>query len=478
MADKLTLTLNKEETRKNEDGKKEKVQVPYEAGSGSAEKTDTNEYTLAFCVNGDVFEAAIQRVYNKQKGRINVPGFRKGKAPRSIIERMYGAEVFYDDAMEDLFPGLYESLTEQAGLDIVSQPFDFALDSAGKDGAQFSVKVSVKPEIQLDDYKGIEAEKPETKEAGEDEINAEIDRMRNENARMIDIDDRAAQDGDTANIDFEGFVDGVAFDGGKGDSYDLVLGSGQFIPGFEEQIVGHNIGDEFDVNVTFPEQYAEELAGKAAVFKVKLNGLKFKELPALDDEFVKDVSEFDNVDELRADVKSGIEKRREESANRTFENNVLSALAELVSAEIPDAMIETAIDRNIRDLEYNINMQGIDLKTYLQYFGTDEEGLRDQYRDKAEKDVKVDLALEKIAADEKIEVTDEDIEAEYDKLATSYGMEIGKVKDAVSADALRTELLSRKASEFVVAAAVAVAPAPVEETEEDADAEDEAPAEE
>ena len=329
--------------------------------------------------------------------------------------------------------------------------------------------------IELEGYKGLEAEKPEVKEATDEEIDAEIDRMRNENARMLDVDDRAAQDGDTANIDFEGFVDGVAFDGGKGDSYDLVLGSGQFIPGFEEQIVGHEIGDEFDVNVTFPEQYAEELAGKAAVFKVRLNALKLKEIPELDEDFVKDVSEFDTVEELRADVKSGIEKRREESANRAFENNVLSALGDIVDAEIPDAMIQTAIDRNIRDLEYNINMQGLDLKTYLQYFGMDEEKLREQYEDKAEKDVKVDLALEKIAELENFEVSDEDIEAEYDKLATSYGMEIDKVKAAVSADALKSELLSRKASEFVVAAAVAVAPAP---EEDDTEEKEEAPAEE
>ena len=477
MADKLTLTLNREETKKNEEGKKEKVLVPYEAGVGSAEKTGENEYTLTFTVNGDVFETAVQKVYNKQKGRISIPGFRKGKAPRNIIERMYGADVFYDDAMEDLFPGLYESLTGQIELDIVSQPFGFELASAGKEGLEFSVKVSVKPVIELEGYKGIEAEKPEVKEATDEEIDAEIERMRNENARMIDIDDRAAQDGDTANIDFEGFVDGAAFDGGKGESHDLVLGSGQFIPGFEEQVVGHNVGDEFDVNVTFPEQYAEELAGKAAVFKVKLNALKFKELPALDEDFVKDVSEFDTVEELRADIKSNIEKRRQESADRTFENNVLSALGDLVDAEIPDAMIQTAIDRNIRDFEYNINMQGIDMKTYLQYFGMDEEKLREQYAEKAEKDVKVDLALEKVAELEGIEVTDEDIEAEYEKLASSYNMEIDKVKEAVSADALKAELKSRKASEFVVAAAVAVAPAP-EEEEADGESADEAPAEE
>ena len=475
MAEKLTLTLNREETKKNEEGKKEKVLVPYEAGTGSAEKTGENEYTLTFSIPGNFFEAAIVRAYNKAKGRINVPGFRKGKAPRSIIERMYGADVFHDDAIEDLFPDLFEALTKLVKLDIVSQPFGFELASAGKDGAEFSVKVSVKPVIELEGYKGLEAEKPEVKEATDEEIDAEVDRMRNENARMLDIDDRAAQDGDTANIDFEGFVDGVAFDGGKGDSYDLVLGSGQFIPGFEEQIVGHEIGDEFDVNVTFPEQYAEELAGKAAVFKVRLNALKLKEIPELDEDFVKDVSEFDTVEELRADVKSGIEKRREESANRAFENNVLSALGDIVDAEIPDAMIQTAIDRNIRDLEYNINMQGLDLKTYLQYFGMDEEKLREQYEDKAEKDVKVDLALEKIAELENFEVSDEDIEAEYDKLATSYGMEIDKVKAAVSADALKSELLSRKASEFVVAAAVAVAPAP---EEDDTEEKEEAPAEE
>ncbi|MBR1812080.1 MAG: trigger factor [Clostridia bacterium] len=438
----------------------------------SCENTGVNEYTLTLTVDGDAFEAAVTKAYNKQKSKINIPGFRKGKAPRSIIERMYGKEVFYEDALDDLFPAVYEEALKESGVDAVSAPFDFDLASAGKDGVEFTVKVASKPEITLGEYKGIEAEKAEPAAVTEEEIDHELGHMQDENSRLVDVDDRAAQNGDTANIDFEGFVDGVAFAGGKGEDYDLVLGSGSFIPGFEDQIVGKNIGESFDVNVTFPEQYAEELAGKDATFKVKLNALKLKELPALDDEFAKDVSEFDTLAALRDDIKAGIEKRRAEAADRQFENNVLSALGDLVDAEIPDAMIQTAIDRNLRDFEYNLNMQGIDMKTYLQYIGMDEAKLREQYADKAEKDVRVDLALEKVAKDEAIEVTAEDLDAEYNKLATAYNMELDDVKKAVSEDAMKEELLARKASELVVKAAVPVAPK--QETEEAADAAEDA----
>ena len=438
----------------------------------ASEKTGVNEYTLTITIDGDSFENAVNKVYHKQKNSINVPGFRKGKAPRAYIEKMYGTGVFYEDALDNLFPEVYGDALKESGVDAVSSPFDFDVVTIGKDGVEFTVKVSSKPEIKLGDYKGIEAEKDVVAEVTDEDVDHEISHMQEENARMIDVDGRNAENGDIATIDYEGFVDGVAFAGGKDEGHDLTLGSGTFIPGFEDQIIGHAIGDSFDVNVTFPEQYTEELAGKDAVFKVKLHGLKVKELPEADDDFAKDVSEFETIDELKADIRAKMAADREAQADRGFENNVLLKLADLVEAEIPDAMIENAIDKNMRELEYRLQMQGFDLQNYAKYFGGDVSSLREQYRERSEKDVRIDLALEKISTDENIEVSAEDLEEEYKKLADAYHMDVDEVKKAVGEDALKEELLMRKTAEFVKNAAKPVAPKPAEEAAPEIDGEE------
>ena len=431
----------------------------------SAEKTGTNEYTLVITVSAEDFNAAVNKVYHKKKNSINVPGFRKGKAPRAIIEKIYGEGVFYDDAINDSFPDAYDAAVEEAGIDPVDSPRDFDMKSVGKDGYELECKVTVRPEVTVVGYKGIEAEKPNTEVTDED-VEKDLKAKQEANAREITVEDRAAQNGDIANINFEGFTDGVAFEGGKGEDYDLELGSGSFIPGFEEQIVGHNAGDEFDVNVTFPEEYAEELAGKDAVFKVKLNGVKEKQLPALDDEFVKDVSEFDTLDELRADIRKTLTEQKEKSAKTTFENGVYDKLAELVEGEIPEVMYDKAVDNMISEFRYNIEMQGMPFDKYINAIGMNEESIRGMYRSRAEKDVKIELALAKIAELEGVEVTEEDVTAEYDKLAERYGAKAEDVKAAITEERIRAQIKSDKASELVLAAAVAAAPA--EKKDEDA----------
>ena len=428
-----------------------------------SEKTGENEYTLTVTVDGATFEAAVNKVYLKQKNKINVPGFRKGKAPRHFIEKLYGEGVFYEDALDEVFPAAYSAALEESGVEAVSSPFDLDIVSIGKDGVELKVKVSSKPEIKLGEYKGMEVECEAAAPVTDEDVAHELSHMQEENARMIDVDGRNAENGDIATIDFEGFTDGVAFDGGKGEDYDLTLGSGTFIPGFEEQIVGHAIGESFDVNVTFPEQYTEALAGKEAVFKVTLKGLKIKELPALDDEFAKDVSEFDTMDALKEDTRAKLEKDRAGNADRLLENHALEALAEKVEASIPEAMIESAIDRNLRELEYRLQMQGYSLQAYAEMFGSDVNALRDQYRPRAEVDVKVQLALEKIAADEGIAVSEEEIAAEYEKLAEQYHMEADEIKKAVSEDALKEDILARKTAEFVKSSVKRVDPKPAEE---------------
>ncbi len=416
----------------------------------TAEKTGTNEYTLSFEVDAAAFEAAVNKAFHKQKNNISVPGFRKGKAPRAMIEKMYGANVFYDDAIEIIFPDEYEAAIEAEKLEPVDQPFDFDIAEIGKEGLKFSCKMTVKPVITIEGYKGLTAVKAPT-EVTDDEVNAEIDKKRETNAREITVEDRAAADKDIAVIDFEGFVDGVAFEGGKGEDYDLTLGSGTFIPGFEDQIIGKNVGDEFDVNVTFPEEYAEELAGKAAVFKVALKGLKTKELPELDDEFVKDISEFDTVDELKADTRKTLEERKAESSKTGFESDILDKLADLVTDEIPQCMIEKTADNMMNEFKYRVESSNIPFEMYLQYLGMTPESLRESYLPRAEKEVKLELALEKIAEIEKFEVSDEELEEEVKKMAERYGVDVDAVKKAIPADSVRKDLLSRKASELVIA---------------------------
>lgn len=419
----------------------------------TAEKTGTNEYTLSFEIDGAAFDAAVNKAFHKQKNKISVPGFRKGKAPRAMIEKMYGASVFYDDAVEIIFPDEYEAAVDSEKLEPVDQPFDFDIAEIGKEGLKFSCKVTVKPVITIADYKGLSAVKAPT-EVTDADVDAEIAKKLEANAREITVDDRAAAEKDIAVIDFEGFVDGVAFEGGKGEDYDLELGSGTFIPGFEDQIIGKNIGDEFDVNVTFPEEYAEELAGKAAVFKVALKGLKTKELPELDDEFVKDVSEFDTLDELKADTRKTLEERKAESSKTGFESEILDKLADLVTDEIPQCMIDKTADNMMNEFKYRVESSNIPFDMYLQYLGMTPESLKESYLPRAEKEVKLELALEKIAELEGFEVSDEELEEEVKKMAEKYGVDADTVKKAIPADSVKKDLLSRKASELVLENAV------------------------
>jgi len=419
----------------------------------SANNIEKNLHELKIGIDAETFSAAVSRVYKKQVKNITVPGFRKGKAPRSIIEKMYGKGVFYEDAINDLIPQVYTEALKESGLDVVSQP-EFDIESVDENGVVLLAKVYVKPEANIEGYKGIEVTK-DTIRVTANEIRAEIDRVRERNSRMIDITDRAAQLGDTANIDYCGSVDGVPFDGGKAEGADLILGSGQFIPGFEDQIVGHNIGDEFDVNVKFPADYhAKELADKDAVFACKLNGLKLKELPELDDEFVRDVSDFDTVAEYEADVKAKIKERKEADADRSVEDQLIDAIIEKLDCDIPEAMFENETENFVRDYDTRLRMQGLDLKTYFQYTGMDLDALRAQLRPQAEKQVKTRLALEKIASLENIVASDEEVEAEYARLAEAYNMEVEKIKESIEAADLAEDIKVKKAVDLIKAEAV------------------------
>ena len=418
-----------------------------------SEVVEKNRYELQFSVDKETFEAAVQAVYRKQVKSITIPGFRKGKAPRSIIEKMYGKGVFYEDAINDLIPGAYTEAAKESDLEIVGQP-EFDVVSIDDNGLVLSAKVYVKPEVEIKDYAGIAVEK-EVAAVTDEEVDKEIEMIRERNSREIDVTDRAAELGDTTVIDFEGFCDGVAFDGGKGTDYALKLGSGSFIPGFEEQIVGKSIDEEFDVNVTFPEEYhAAELAGKPAVFKVKIHAITRVELPELDDDFAKDVSEFDTFAEYKADVKAKIEKRHETSAEHAVEDKLVEALIEKLEAEIPEAMYEAETENYVRDYDTRLRSQGLDLKTYFKYTGMNLDSLREQMRPQAERQVKARLALEKIAALENLEATEEDVNAEYEKIASAYGMELDQVKATIDASAIAEDMKVQKALDFVKEKAV------------------------
>ena len=414
----------------------------------TSNKVETNVYELEIVISGEAFEAAIQKAYLKQRKNIAINGFRKGKAPRAFIERVYGEGVFYEDALEILYPDAVAEAIKEADLDVIDTPFDLDVPEIGKDGVTLKLKVTVKPEVKLGKYKGVKATKPAVKVAA-DEVKAELAKMQEQNSRMVSVDNRAVKKNDTAVIDFEGFVDGVAFDGGKAEMYELVIGSGSFIPGFEDQIIGHKIGEEFDVNVTFPAEYQENLASKDAVFKIKLHEIKVKELPALDDEFVKDVSEFDTLDELKKSIKKQLEDVKKAEADNKVTADILETVANGIKAEIPACMIEKAIDDIVNDFAYRLQMQGLDLDTYLMYTGMEKDNFREGYKENAEAQVKLQLALEEIVKAEKIEASDDDIAAEYDRLAKMYNMDVDAVKKAISADALKDDITSRKAVDFV-----------------------------
>ena len=418
-----------------------------------SEVIEKNRYELQFSVDKATFDAAVSAVYRKQVKSITVPGFRKGKAPRSVIEKMYGTGVFYEDAINDLIPAAYTEAAKESNLEIVGQP-EFDVVSIDENGLLLSAKVYVKPDVEIKDYCGIEVEK-NVEAVTDEDVEKEIQIIRERNSREIDITDRAAEMGDTTVIDFEGFCDDVAFEGGKGTDYSLKLGSGSFIPGFEEQIVGKNIGEEFDVNVTFPEEYhAAELAGKPAVFKVKINAITCVELPALDDDFAKDVSEFDTLDEYKADIKAKIEKRHETAADNAVEDKLVEVLIEKLEADIPEAMYIAETENFVRDYDTRLRSQGLDLKTYFKYTGMTLDSLREQMRPQAERQVKARLALEKIAALENIEATEDDINEEYEKIAAAYGIEVAQVKESIEAEAIAEDMKVKKALDLVKEKAV------------------------
>ena len=423
----------------------------------NVEKKEKNQVALSIVVAADVFEAACEKSYRKNVRNINIQGFRQGKAPRKIIEKLYGPEIFYDDAMNECIPDAYEAAVAEAGLKVVSQPSITEVDV--KDGEfLFTAVVFVKPEVSVKDYKGIEAEKEEVAVSAED-VEAELARMQTRNARQVSVE-REAKKGDVVNLDFEGFVDGVAFEGGKGEKFDLELGSGMFIPGFEEQLEGKNVGDECDVNVTFPEEYNEKsLAGKPAVFKCKINEIKENQKPELDDEFAKDVSEFDTIAELKADIEKKMVESKQSSADTAFQERVMDKVIENMEAEIPDAMVETQLDRVAEDFSYRLAMQGMEFESYLKMTGMTMEQFRSVFAPQALRQVKIRLALEKIAELEGMDITEEDLNAEFDKLADNNKMDIAKVKELLAAEDLKADMLCQKANDFVIANAKAVAKA-------------------
>ena len=421
----------------------------------NVEKKEKNQVVLSITVEADVFEAACEKSYRKNAHSINIQGFRKGKAPRKIIEKLYGPEIFYDDAMNACIPDAYEAAVEEAGLKVVSQPSVTDVDV--KDGEfVFTAVVYVKPEVSVKDYKGIEAEKDEAVVTAE-EVEAELTRMQDRNARQVSVE-REAKKGDIVNLDFEGFVDGVAFEGGKGEKFDLELGSGMFIPGFEEQLEGKKAGDECDVDVVFPETYQEKtLAGKPAVFKCRINEVKENQKPALDDEFAKDVSEFDTLADLKADIEKKQQESKTASADNAFQERVMDKVIENLEADIPEAMVETQLDRVAEDFSYRLAMQGMEFESYLKMTGMTKEQFRQVFKPQALRQVKIRLALEKIAELEGLEVTDEDLNAEFAKLAENNKMDVEKVKELLSAEDLKGDMLCQKANDFVIANAVAVA---------------------
>ncbi len=409
---------------------------------------EKNVRELTLTIDKETFDAEVMKVYRKQASKISVPGFRKGKAPKHIIEKLYGQSFFYSDALDALFPEVYEAAVAEAALEVVSRP-EVELESIDENGVVLKAKVYVKPEVVLNKYKGLSAEK-EAVVVEADEIDAEIEAARKRLARVSTLTEGTAENGDEAVIDFEGFVDGVAFEGGKAEKYPLKLGSGNFIPGFEEQIVGKSVGDAFDITVTFPEEYgAKELAGKEAVFKIVLHEIKRTELPELDDEFVKDVSEFNTVDEYKADVEAKIRERKEKAAEHAYEEKLLDDLLANTEIDVPAPMVEDEIDMNVRDYEYRLQMQGGNLEMFFQYTGQTMEQLRDSFRAQSEKQLKIRLALEAIVAAEGIEASEADIEAEYVKISEGYKTDLEKVKATIAPETLVKDIVLRKAVDFI-----------------------------
>ena len=412
-------------------------------------KTETNKYELEIEVPAEDFNKAIDEVFKTEGKKITIPGFRRGKAPKAFIEKYYGESVFFEAAVDRLYRPALMDAVEASGLEVISIGQADIAEVSKANGVQMKVTVVVKPEITIEGYKGIEASKKKVEVTDED-VSAELAKVQDRNSRMVTVEDRAALTGDTAVIDFEGFCDGEAFEGGKGENFELALGSGQFIPGFEDQIVGHETGEEFEINVKFPEEYqAENLKGKDATFKIKLHEIKRKELPVLDDEFAKDVSEFDTLDAYKQSIREKLQNDREKSAEADVENQILEALIEKVEGEIPEEMYDNEVEESINSFAYRLQSQGLNLETYLKYTGMTTDSLREQFRPQSEKQVKLRLALEKIAANEGLEPTAEELDAEYEKLAKMYEMEVDKIKNIVAEAQVKGDLQSQKAVDFV-----------------------------
>ena len=414
----------------------------------SVKNGEKNQSILEIQIPKADFEAQVNKVFKKQAAKIMVPGFRKGKAPRAIVERMYGKGVFYEDALNELLPGVLEEAVKEAKIDVVSQP-ELELGEIDENGVALTAKYWTKPEITVKNYKGIKAEKT-VKKAAKADVDAELERVRQRNSRTIEITDRAAAMDDIAIIDYEGFIGDKAFEGGKGEAHKLTLGSGQFIPGFEEQIVGHKIGENFDVTVTFPAEYhAEELKGKEAIFKVALNGIEKVELPALDDEFAKDVSDFDTLAEYKKDIKAKIEKKNMEEADHQVEEQLLTAIIDGIEGDIPACMFENEAENMFQDYSNRLMQQGLSMEMYLQYTGMTREKMMEEFRPQAERQVKATLALEAIAKAEKFKISAKEIDAEYKRVADSYKIEVEKAKEFIPEEVIKKDVSARKAVEII-----------------------------
>ena len=409
---------------------------------------EKNQKVIEFSVDKATFDAAVDKAYKKNVAKLNVPGFRRGKAPKSMIEKMYGKGFFYEEAINDILPVAYEAALAESKLDVVSQP-EIDIKTIDENGVVITALVYVKPEVKVGEYKGIAAVREEVKVA-EEAIDAEINKALEGQARETEVTDRAAAMGDEVVFDFDGYVDGVAFDGGKSENYELKLGSGAFIPGFEDQIVGKAIGENFDVNVTFPADYhADNLAGKEAVFKCLIHAIKVRELPELDDEFVKDVSEFDTVAEYRADIAAKLQAEADKAEDAKVDAQVMDKLVETLEADIPEVMFETELDAMVRDYETRLRYQGLDLDMFMKYTGQTIETMKEQFRPQAEKQVKTRLALEAVAKAENFEATAEEIEAEYAKIAEAYSIGVDKVRESIAADAIAADIVVGKAAQLI-----------------------------
>lgn len=415
-------------------------------------------------ISAEDFNKALSEVAKTEGKKMSVPGFRKGHAPRSVIEKMYGENVFFEAAVDKLYRPAMQDAIEASGLEVIAVSNADVTSVSRENGIELKLTVVVKPVITIEGYKGIEATKKNVEVTDED-VSAELVKVQDRNSRMVDVDNRGALTGDTAVIDFEGFCDGKAFEGGKAEGFELSLGSGQFIPGFEDQIVGHEVGDEFEISVKFPEDYqAEELKGKDATFKIKLHQIKRKELPTLDDEFAKDVSEFDTLDEYKNSLREKLQSDREKQEETNVENQIFDALIEKVQGEIPEEMYEQEVEESINNFAYRLQSQGLNLETYLKYTGMDVNAIKEQFRPQSEKQLKLRLALEKIAELENLEVSDEAVEEEYEKLAKQYNMEVAQIKNLVAETQIRADLKNQKAIDFVKENASVKAEKPAKKT--------------